>query len=174
MINKITQAEINEQKVSKLPTRPNNSRLYGGEALSPDKLKARFDALALLAIDRLNSLIEIMNNGDITDEIPVLTVGEGDDAQILTISELAEKVVDGSLPDIMKVTGSKTLRQFINEAYSAVGNVIAGSAPGSLLPYNSNPTQRLNSGTFYFFFPPQSYCHRAPDGKNQTKRRLHL
>jgi hypothetical protein len=116
MIEKIKQKDIDERKVSNLPTRPNNPRLYGGEALSPEKLKARFDALALLAIDRLNFLIDMMNNGDITAEIPVLTIGEGDEAQTLTISELAEKVVDGSLPDIMKVYEGKTLRALLAES----------------------------------------------------------
>jgi hypothetical protein len=116
MIKEITQKEINERKVANLPTRPNNPRLYGGERLSPEQLKERFDALSLLAINRLNSLITMINDGKIADEIPVLTIGEGDDARTFTISELAEKVVDGSLPDIMKVYEGKTLRALLAES----------------------------------------------------------
>jgi hypothetical protein len=116
MIKEITPKEINERKVANLPTRPNNPRLYGGERLSPEQLKERFDALSLLAINRLNTLIAMINDGKIADEIPVLTIGEGDDSRTFTISELADKVVDGSLPDIMKVYEGKTLRALLAES----------------------------------------------------------
>jgi hypothetical protein len=116
MIKEITPKEINERKVANLPTRPNNPRLYGGERLSPEQLKERFDALSLLAINRLNTLIAMINDGKIADEIPVLTIGEGDDSRTFTISELADKVVDGSLPDIVKVYEGKTLRALLAES----------------------------------------------------------
>jgi hypothetical protein len=119
MIKEITPKEINERKVANLPTRPNNPRLYGGERLSPEQLKERFDALSLLAINRLNTLIAMINDGKISKEIPVLMIGEGDEAQTLTISELAEKVVDGTLPDIMMASESKSLRKALNEAAQA-------------------------------------------------------
>ena len=62
-ITPITEKEINEKSMSTLPTRPNSNGLYGETKLTPSELKERMDALALLAIDRINKLIGGMQAG---------------------------------------------------------------------------------------------------------------
>lgn len=70
MINKIEQTEINSKKISNLPTRPNSTGLYGDKPLSSKDLKERMDALSLLAISKLNEIIEGMAaGGDVAETI---------------------------------------------------------------------------------------------------------
>ena len=118
-IEKITQQEIDIRKIASLPTRPNNPRPYGGEFLSPEKLKERFDALSLLIIDRLNPLIEKINNGEIAKHIPALTIADEE----FTLYDLAKKIIDGTLPDIMKVYEDKTLRLVLSEITDDLKNI---------------------------------------------------
>lgn len=59
----ITEEEIKENSMSTLPTRPNSNGLYGETKMTPSELKERMDALALLAIDRINKLIGGMQAG---------------------------------------------------------------------------------------------------------------
>jgi hypothetical protein len=63
MIEKIKQTEIDSKKISNLPTRPNSAGLYGDKPFSANDLKGRMDALSLLAIDKLNEIIEGMAAG---------------------------------------------------------------------------------------------------------------
>lgn len=53
----ITNEEIRECGVSSLPTRPTAPTAFGGRGYTAGELKAAFDRLPCLIIDRLNSLI---------------------------------------------------------------------------------------------------------------------
>ena len=119
MIQKIKQSQIEKAKVANLPTRPNRPSLYNTEYLSPDKLKARFDALPLLSVNLINELIDLINNGKIGDEVPILTVGDGEEKQTLTIADLAKKITDGGISEILKITDGVTLLSFYNEYLSS-------------------------------------------------------
>lgn len=55
---KITDAEINECKISSLPTRPTANINYGGEGYSATEMKAAFDKLPLLLAERYNALFD--------------------------------------------------------------------------------------------------------------------
>ena len=60
MIEKIKDSEIKEKSVSTLPTRPNSQGLYGETKLTPQMLKERMDALPLLALEKINEIINGM------------------------------------------------------------------------------------------------------------------
>lgn len=55
---KITQAEASAFGVSSLPTRPNALPLHGGRGYTAEEMKAAFDRLPLLILERLNSLLD--------------------------------------------------------------------------------------------------------------------
>ena len=59
-ITPITEEEIKEASMSTLPTRPNSNGLYGETKLTPQELKARMDALPLLALKKINDIINGM------------------------------------------------------------------------------------------------------------------
>ena len=78
MIEKIKDSEIKEKSMSTLPTRPNSNGLYGETKLTPQMLKERMDALALLAIDKINELICGMQvGGDVAKTIRFKNGEEG-------------------------------------------------------------------------------------------------
>ncbi len=54
----ISDAEIEELKISNLPTRPTAPEHYGGAGYTARDMKAAFDRLPLFIVERLNSLIE--------------------------------------------------------------------------------------------------------------------
>lgn len=56
--NNITDSEIEELKVSNLPTRPTAPEYYGGANYTAKEMKMAFDRLPLFIIERLNSLID--------------------------------------------------------------------------------------------------------------------
>ena len=53
----IQNSEIEDLKISSLPTNPTADPNYGGLGYSASEMKAAFDRLPLFIIDRLNSLI---------------------------------------------------------------------------------------------------------------------
>ena len=55
---KITESEISSSRIAFLPNRPTSPKSAGGGGYTPTLLKAKFDALPLLAIERINSLID--------------------------------------------------------------------------------------------------------------------
>lgn len=65
-ISKILQAELEENAVSSLATRPSSPSLYGGRMLSAKELRAAFDKLPFLLAERFNRLIDAF--GLYTDE----------------------------------------------------------------------------------------------------------
>lgn len=60
MIEKIKDSEIKEKSVSTLPTRPNSQGLYREQKMTPQMLKERMDALPLLALEKINEIINGM------------------------------------------------------------------------------------------------------------------
>ncbi len=139
MIEQINQSQIDAASVAKLPTRPNNPKLYGSGAMSSSALKEKFDELPLLAINRLNALIELINSGKIGGEIPILTVG-GEEKQTFTIADLAKKITDGGLSEILKITDSLTLLGFYEEFLKNGGIIKSGDGYGSIVQMQGGVT----------------------------------
>ncbi len=55
---KIKNEEIEDMKISSLPTRPNASSAFGGKGYNSSEMKAAFDKLPLFIIERFNKLID--------------------------------------------------------------------------------------------------------------------
>ena len=53
----ISNDEYSPLKIANLPTRPTAPQEFGGKGYSPSELKRAFDALPMLAINRINQLI---------------------------------------------------------------------------------------------------------------------
>jgi hypothetical protein len=69
---KILTSEINANSIASLPDRPCADKEYGGAGYTAREMKAAFDKLALLAINRLNSLIDDIESeemGNVGDSI---------------------------------------------------------------------------------------------------------
>ena len=71
--NKISDTEITNNQISSLPTRPTAATAFGGKGYSAAEMKAAFDKLPLLIIDKYNKLIDDIKRTDsdaITAAIP--------------------------------------------------------------------------------------------------------
>lgn len=69
---KIIESEIADLKISSLPRRPTAPVAYGGRGYTQDQMKAAFDKLPLLIIERFNSLIDDIERegeGSVTESI---------------------------------------------------------------------------------------------------------
>lgn len=69
---KILEEEISDLKVASLPTRPTESRGFGGGGYSPSEVKAAFDKLPLFIVERFNALIDdimALGEGSLADSI---------------------------------------------------------------------------------------------------------
>lgn len=100
---KILTSEINASSVAALPDRPCADKEYGGSGFTAQEMKAAFDKLPLLAIERINSLID-----DITKE------GEGKIGDSIKTGVRQGHTLDDFFLDLMN--GSLA-------SYLAVGNV---------------------------------------------------
>ena len=96
MIQKITQAEIDQNAVAALSDRPGAPSRYGTGGLSAGALKARFDALALLAITKLNALIDALHGAGegnpLIDEMTTHAVSLLNENERIPLSEWIERV----------------------------------------------------------------------------------
>ena len=133
MIKKIKESDIKEKSMSGLPTRPNSVGLYGEKKMTPQDLKDRMDALPLLAIDVLNGLIDKINEGSITEDIPVLTTGE--DEQVLTLSDVFTKMLNGELAQYLKVSKNVNLSTFYANFLKMQSGAESGEENETNIPY---------------------------------------
>jgi hypothetical protein len=67
--NIILESEIADKRISSLPTRPTAPKSYGGRGMTATEMKAAFDALPTLIIERLNELIEELGGEDVAARI---------------------------------------------------------------------------------------------------------
>lgn len=67
----ISNADANGARISKLADRPNEQSYYGTGNLTAAELKARFDALPELNLEKINALIAAINSGEILKSISV-------------------------------------------------------------------------------------------------------
>jgi hypothetical protein len=131
MINKIEQTEIDSRKVSNIPTRPNSTGLYGDKPLSSKDLKERVDALSLLAISKLNEIIEGMAAGG--EVAKTMKFKHGDNEY--SLSELFSMIFkpENGLSDVLKTSygESLTLNSALANIMSAMQTEYATSLSAS-------------------------------------------
>lgn len=100
MIEKIKQEQIDANSVGKLSTRPNAPSAMGGNGLDAAQLRARFDALAKLAIDKINELLAYLNGDELKDgttapSFASLIKFTGDDGVEYTLEGILEALQNG-------------------------------------------------------------------------------
>ena len=113
---KITDAEIDGLSVASLPTRPTSPTAFGGSGYTASELKAVFDRLPLLLVERYNSLIddaESLGEGSLASSSPT-GIDEGH-----TLADLFSDVSGGNLATYIKV-GDESLYSVINRLLIAV------------------------------------------------------
>ena len=67
---KITSSEAEPLLIASLPTRPTAPSAFGGKGYTATEMKAAFDKLPLLIIERLNELIGDIEDGGICEAVP--------------------------------------------------------------------------------------------------------
>ena len=143
---KITQAEIEANQVASLP-----DRMSGTAAEN----KAAFDALAKLAIERYNELIDILTSGAGADNVgsePFAGVGEANTVrgQLLALQGNIADAVAGSIPDA-SITAAKLADNVVSNAKLQNGAVTEakigdGEVTGAKLRDLAVETSKLADG----------------------------
>ena len=106
---KFTESEVNEHKVGALPTRPTAPTSYGGKGYSATEMKAAFDRLPLLIIERFNSLLDDLTasgEGSLVEEI-LTGVKQGH-----SLADLFSDITSGALAEYL-LAGDMTLKETI-------------------------------------------------------------
>ena len=135
-IHPIPETSIEAAKIENLQTRPNSQGLYGSQAFSPTELKQRMDSLPILAVNKVNELIEKLHDGGIASNMSVPSVFGEEKTTILSefLNSLKEMILNGGLAGIIK-TGSNedamSVLAFLNYLQTQIGDVDA-PADGSL------------------------------------------
>lgn len=96
-INRINETDLQGKLVSQLSNRPTDPRSAGGDNMTAQEVKARHDALGLLVKDKLNELLDALNNATVDGE------------PVTPLSDLITVVADGV---------SKSLTDWIENKYS--------------------------------------------------------
>ena len=113
---KITDAEVDGLTVASLPTRPASPTAFGGAGYTASELKAVFDRLPLLLVQRYNALLddaEALGEGSLASAVPTGI------SQEHTLAELFSDVTNGNLAGYLKV-GGESLYSVINRLLKAV------------------------------------------------------
>lgn len=106
---KILNEEIEDLKISSLPTQPTSPKGLGGLGYSSRDMKAAFDRLPLFIIERYNALIEAigtLGDGSLADEIPT-GISDGQ-----TLATLMEDMKNGNFATYLPVANT-TLEEAI-------------------------------------------------------------
>lgn len=111
---KILQTEIDEVSVASLPPRPTSPILRGGLGYTSVDMRAAFDRLPLLIIERLNTLISDIESGSIAE---VISTGIDEEH---TLNTLFSDIKNGNLASYLDV-GGKSLATALAELREAVG-----------------------------------------------------
>ena len=114
--HKITDTEINNNRVASLPTRPTASASFGGKGYSAAEMKAAFDKLPLIIIEQFNNLLDDITRTDeeaITASIPTsIYVGH-------SLKKMLSEIPNGEFAGYLKV-GDKTLANAIADIYDEI------------------------------------------------------
>ena len=100
--SKITGSEVQELKISSLPSRPTAPASFGGRGFTARDMKAAFDRLPMLIVERFNQLlddIEAVGEGSFADAIATGI------AQGHTLSTLFEDIGNGNFSGYLTVHG---------------------------------------------------------------------
>lgn len=102
MIEKITDEEVRSLWIQRLPDAPNRGGRYGTRGMSAAELKAAYDALSLRIVSHYNALVDHLNNGELSEQLPGAREGTN-------LSEFLEDIRSGALSAYLTVDGTRTL-----------------------------------------------------------------
>ena len=150
-ITPISQNEINQNKIASLPARPNASTAFGGAGYSSMQLREAFDKLPLLAVRKLNELLEALSKapgqGSLADEIK--TAKCDPQGTPYTLSQLFTHITDGTLASYLLVR-DKPLDIAIAENGSSVSleSPAFSGEPTAPTPSTDNSSNRIATTAF--------------------------
>lgn len=128
-IKKITKDEIKNNSIERLSNRPPAAGRIGVGGLSPAEIKAAYDKLPMLAIAKINELIDLINAETSSDGIAAfistpITDPDNDEVK-LTLHDVLTDVLNGdfakylALTDLKESTLEEELRHIEEKAISA-------------------------------------------------------
>ncbi len=118
---KITSEEISALAVESLPTRPTESTAFGGRGYTSTEMKAAFDRLPRLIIERFNHLIDDIEDGDILKDIKT------ENENMPSVSDLIDGMNDERFATAITVFGTPlklvlhNLREDVSMLMAALG-----------------------------------------------------
>lgn len=138
-IQKIDADSVYKNSVERLSNRPTAASRVGQGGMPPEKLKAAYDALAKLAIEKVNEVINAINAAPSEESIAGLImtpIPTGElDGEYKTLYEVLTDLIDGDLAGYLKLNGlwDDDLYGELEAIQSAIGEKTdAANAEGSL------------------------------------------
>ena len=117
---KITDADIENIKVSALPTRPTAPSEFGGKGYTASEVKAWFDKLPLYIIERFNLLIDDIQGLDgasIADDIKT-GISSGH-----TLGELFSDMKDGEICSYLMTGSGMSLSEYLAKLRADINKI---------------------------------------------------
>jgi len=143
----ITDTEIEDLKVSSLPSRPTAPKSFGGKGYTASEMKAAFDRLPLLIINRFNTLFEDIRGGkerSVAGEIRTFIKEDH------TLLDLFNDITSGEFASYASFLGENlsqfllTLRTELDTVKAAMGDSYPGTVSFSI--DCGSPLSRLGVG----------------------------
>lgn len=142
---KISDEEFGNGSISSLADRPNASSTLGGGGLDAASLKARFDKNPKLIKERLNELLDKIENGEVAENLKARADG-------LTLKGIYDAITDGTLAAtyLKAKKNANAAEQTLNEILAAIdsdlsekGEALATKADAETV--NSNLAKKLDA-----------------------------
>lgn len=134
-IAKITDAARDAASVGAMADRPNSTARDGYSGLTPEQVKAKFDALPFINTAKINEIIDLINGSSTLSLAYLMQTPVEYQGETLTLYEFLEAVQDGSFGDVVMI-GDDTLTSVISALYTAIAaanKVPAGGTTGQVL-----------------------------------------
>ena len=131
MIEKISEKEINKNKISGLPVRPNDSSSFGSGKRNAAELREQFDALPLVIIKHFNDFIDSIRDG--TKDGLAASIPTGINHK--SLANLFADVMNASFASYLSVISERgelsSLQKELEYIYEALGDTAGGRIFGT-------------------------------------------
>ena len=126
MVSKILTEDIEELRISALPTRPTAPTSFGGKGYTATEMKAAFDRLPLFIIEKYNQLIESLGGEGSESITSLIPTGISDGP---TLADLLSDIKNGNFSSYLDVYGETLVERIehfigsaneINEQYGKI------------------------------------------------------
>lgn len=116
---KILNSEIEDKKISSLPTRPTAPTAFGGKGYTASMMKEAFDALPLFLVERYNLLIDDISSQGESSVAGAIPTGLSDSH---TLSNLFSDIKSGAMADYLSVM-DKSLFAVLTEILTEIEKI---------------------------------------------------